>query len=83
MGITGPAAPPGVAAERLARPGAKLGRDLVEVFAAVRGEAGALRVVLAQQRVGVLVAEPLPRAGLFAEVHSASVISQWQAISLP
>ena len=35
----------------------------------VDAQVGALREVLAQQPVGVLVARPLPRAGLLAEVH--------------
>ena len=46
--------------QRLAGATVQLGRDLVELGLAVRGEVGALGQVLAQEAVGVLVRAPLP-----------------------
>jgi hypothetical protein len=48
-------------AQGLARPGVQLRGDRVQVLTAMGGQVGALRKVLAQQPVGVLVAAPLQR----------------------
>ena len=53
----------------LARSGVELVGDGGELVGVVAVQVGSLREVLAQQPVGVLVAGPLPRAGLLAEVH--------------
>ena len=52
----------------LSRPPVDLSSDSVELGLGVDREVGALREVLAQEAVGVLVAAPLPRAVGVAEV---------------
>src|SRR5664279_3435487 len=58
-----------VPAEGLAGAGVEFGGDRGDPLGAVDAQIGALRKVLAQQPVGVLVARSLPRAGLLAEEH--------------
>jgi hypothetical protein len=72
--------------QRLARSRVQLLGNGGELLGVVVWQVGPLREVLAQQAIGVLVAGPLPRAGLPAEVHgmpSALVISACIAISAP
>ena len=59
----------GPEAERLAGPAVELAGDLVEFCLCHPGETLALREVLAQEAVGVLVRPALPRASGIAEVH--------------
>ena len=59
----------GVPAQGLARAGVEFGGDRGQPFGVVDAQVAALREVLAQQPVGVLVARPLPRAGFLAEEH--------------
>ena len=56
-------------AERLARPAIERRSHGREVIGAVRAQVGALREVLPQQPIGVLVRAALPRAVRVAEVH--------------
>ena len=54
--------------EGFAGAGVEFGGDVVEVFAGVHGQVGALGEVLAQQAVGVLVGAALPWAVRVGEV---------------
>jgi hypothetical protein len=56
-------------AEGLAGAGVEFGGDRGDLLGAVDAQIGALRKILPQQPVGVLVARSLPRAGLLAEEH--------------
>ena len=55
-------------AQRLSRPGVEGGRDRGDLLGAVEAQIGALREVLAQQSVGVLVGAALPWALRISEV---------------
>ena len=76
----------GPEAERLARPAVELAGDLVEFCLCHAGETLALREVLAQQAVGVLVGPALPRARGSQKYTSTPVSTlnrRCSAISLP
>src|SRR5271170_2588713 len=62
--------------ECLARPAVERGSDRGEVFSGVSCEVCALREVLAEQAVGVLVGPSLPGALRITEIHSKPAVDR-------